>query len=144
MQKFDVPKRKALAELVARMLDSAPGNAVPVISIESFFDGNRDEGSIGCNLRPHPGVTRFHDVLLRIRSLPTVQDVLVGIHDASDPGSWPYAETVYVLTTSPTQEIADLAVELQPSEVVDNELFNVIIGLPAPRPGMRTVLLWWD
>ncbi len=55
----------------------------PVVSLELFFEGNDDPGSIGCNLTDHPGVDRFYAVLRGIRDRPDVH----GVRSAS-PKSW--------------------------------------------------------
>ena len=82
----------------------------PVVSLEEFFEGNEDYGSIGCNLdgpyavsapdtrnwlkkalfskapvsvptAPHPGPQGFYQILMEIRAREDVQDVLVEIAD---------------------------------------------------------------
>ncbi|MDP4145462.1 MAG: hypothetical protein Q8936_13415 [Bacillota bacterium] len=40
---------------------------LPLISLELFFEGNDDIGSIGCNLLDHPGTEKFYSVLKNIK-----------------------------------------------------------------------------
>src|SRR5260221_8739768 len=49
----------------------------PLVSLEEFFEGNTDYGSIGWNLTPMLGPQFFHRVLKTIRSRPDDHDVLV-------------------------------------------------------------------
>jgi hypothetical protein len=143
---FDPSKRESLMALVRRNLVAAPADAVSVVSLESFFDGNRDQGSIGCNLSPHPGLDRFRDILTRLRNNPNVQDVLVEIDDVSDPSCWPFSGAVHVFTSLSAADLASLAADLRPEEPLDEKSFvpHNIVGLPSPRPGMRRLSLWWD
>ena len=65
---MDETKCKALkAELAAQ---SEP----QIVSIERFFDGNDDLGSIGCNLMEHPGVDTFREFAVVVRA-PEVFEV---------------------------------------------------------------------
>jgi hypothetical protein len=50
---MDVTKCKALKHELASQEEPQ------LVSIDRFFDGNDDEGSIGCNLMKHPGVDTF-------------------------------------------------------------------------------------
>ncbi len=34
-----------------------------IVPIRTFFDGNEDLGSIGCNLAEHPGLEKFYAIL---------------------------------------------------------------------------------
>jgi hypothetical protein len=47
----------------------------PMVSIERFFDGNDDLGSIGCNLAEHPGIEVFRDVLTGLLERDDVEGV---------------------------------------------------------------------
>jgi hypothetical protein len=119
----------------------------PVVSLEDFFTGNEDLGSIGCNLSPHPGLEKFFDVLRSIRARPDVQDVLVTIYecDEDDETMWPFSERIFVLTTASSQDLAEWARELQPTEVLnDGFVGGKPHAAPIPREGMKVLSLWWD
>jgi hypothetical protein len=119
----------------------------PVVSIEDFFTGNNDLGSIGCNLDDHPGLQRFYDVLRIIRARPDVQDVLVTIDecDEDDETTWPFSERILVLTTASATDVAEWAEELQPTEVLDGGYVGgKPEAAPIPREGMKVLSLWWD
>jgi hypothetical protein len=136
-------KRAALAAQIAAI--RAPAPSMPVVSLDAFFDGNDDAASIGCNLMEHPGVRRFHEVLAAIVSRSDVQDVLVGISDPmTGERAWPFADTVYVVTSAPAASVSQWVAELQPDTVTDGVLEVLVTGLPAPRPDMRPVRIWWD
>jgi len=140
---MDLQKRAALIETIRAFESQA--DAMPVVSLEAFFDGNDDLGSIGCNLPDHPGVQRFNEILAAIRSRPEVQDVLVGIYEiVEDDTTWPFAETVYVLTTASSSTVQEWTAELEPDEVTAGFLDAEPPGTPPLRPGMTPVRVWWD
>src|SRR4051812_20945450 len=53
--------------------DLVAQDAPQIVSIERFFDGNEDSGSIGCNLTDHPGIDSFRDALTGLLRRPDVQ-----------------------------------------------------------------------
>jgi hypothetical protein len=51
----------------------------PLLTLEEFFDGNDQYGSIGCNLPDCPTPHEFYEVFKQIRVTPEVADVRVEI-----------------------------------------------------------------
>ena len=140
---MDAEKRAALIEKIRNLEASA--EAMPLVSLEAFFEGNDDPGSIGCNLANHPGVRRFYDVLAEIRARPEVQDVLVGIYEVvEDESSWPFAETVYVLTSDEPKVVQRWTTELEPDEVGTGVEYGELPGALMLAQDMSPVRLWWD
>lgn len=118
----------------------------PVVSLEAFFDGNDDVGSIGCNLTDHPGVDRFFTVLRDVRERPEVQDVWVGISEVMTDGEWPFSDHVYVVTSASADDVLRWTGALHPEPDVASDWWN---DVPPARPfrvppGMRVLTLWWD
>ena len=141
---MDVTRRKQLVEkLKSRSipLGQYPG---PTVWLEDFFEGNDDMGSIGCNLSEHPGVNRFYRVFERIRSCSDVQDVLVEVKDLVDEDSWPFTDTVFVLTSMDQFELGKLVAELDPDEVGPFPLDSTPSDLPTLKTGMKVLGVWWD
>ncbi len=139
--------RQQLVQKIAAQGQPAFDKPFPVVSLEDFFTGNNDRGSIGCNLDQHPGLGRFFSVLRAIRSRPEVQDVLVTIYEyeEDDETNWPFSERVYVLTTASADELAGWAKDLQPTEVLDDGFVGgAPLAAPKLRPGIKVLSLWWD
>src|SRR5262245_50992998 len=141
---MNLEKRRQLLERIAA-LNALPAT-MPVVPLETFFDGNDDQGSIGCNLGDqHPGIERFHRVLATVKKRADVQDVLVGIYEADDEDNcWPFSETVYVITSAPASVVSEWLSELLPDEVEEGLPHGPPPGMPALQPGMRPVWVWWD
>jgi hypothetical protein len=142
---MDPLKRTALiAEIAKQPAESK--DSLPVVSVERFFDGNDDLGSIGCNLLEHPGISVFRETLLRVRAREDVQDVLVEIYEVeeSDPDMWPFSERVYVLTSASDEAVSAWVAELQPDEVAEGWSGECPRAAPALLSGIRVVSVWWD
>ena len=80
---MDQEKRLRLIEAIRRQGLPSPDAPLPVVTLEQFFDGNDDLGSIGCNLIDHPGTASFFATLRAIRDRPNVHNVLVEIIGAA-------------------------------------------------------------
>jgi len=115
-----------------------------VVSVEKFFDGNDDLGSIGCNLLEHPGMNVFRDVLSSLLRRPDVQAVYVQISE-SDPGEdcWAFADTVLVAGTIPAEELREVVSVLEPDEISSAEDFGVSPSL-VDRHDSPVLTVWWD
>ena len=137
-------KRAALIDRIEAQGLAPGGQPSPVVSLEEFFEGNDDTGSIGCNLSL-PGPQYFYDILKGIRSRPGVQDVLVAITDL-DAGDdfWPFSDRVYVLADASAEGVATWAEALQPDTVEE----GITDGKPdiavEVKPGFTRYRLWWD
>ncbi|MDQ2730251.1 MAG: hypothetical protein M3Y56_01215 [Armatimonadota bacterium] len=129
---------------------------LPVLSLEDFFIGNHDEGSIGCNLRKHPGIDHFYKALLGIRNREDVQDVLIEVidlneldseeyQDEEDEGAeWPFSERVYLLTTATVQQVEGWVQELGPDDVAEGWSSGKPPAAPVPNDGFGVISVWWD
>jgi hypothetical protein len=117
---------------------------VQVVAIETFFDGNDDVGSIGCNLMPHPGIEVFRSTLERIAKRPDVEAVYARISEV-DPGedSWPFADTVLIVGSIPVSELASELAALGPDEVDTAANFGIPTELAATHSS-PILAAWWD
>jgi hypothetical protein len=137
------PPRPLLDRIRAQ--DSGPDGARPIVTLEDFFEGNDDLGSIGCNLTDHPGIDRFYAALRSVRARPDVQEVLIGITEDMGDEEWPFSDTVYVLTSAPAPEVLQWLAELQPDEIGAPGDFPALPPTaPVPRPGFVVWTLSWD
>lgn len=119
-------------------------NAAPIAGIEQFFDGNEDEGSIGCNLSEHPGLQAFRNVLVGLLSRADVAAVYAQIAEI-DPGTglWPFSDTVFVVGSISVRELAQLLAPLQPDEVAPASQEMVPAQVRESHSG-QVLYAWWD
>jgi hypothetical protein len=115
-----------------------------LVPIARFFDGNDDEGSIGCNLVPHPGVSRFRDTLLALLQRPDV-DAAYALITELDPGenSWPFSDTVVIIGSISTDTLQAELAELQPDDVGPADLDGLGDALSQSEKDSAQVA-WWD
>ena len=117
----------------------------PVVSLEDFFEGNHDEGSIGCNVIPFPGLEQFCAVLKSIRSKENVQDVLVAIYSLEGDESWPFSESIWILAEASDGEVLDWMRPLKPTEIWKGwGEAGKPAAAPDPADGIVVYGLWWD
>lgn len=135
---MDSAKRNRLVAFLSKQNDP------PLTPIAQFFDGNDDEGSIGCNLSNHPGIGVFRDTLQNIADRPDVQNVYAQVAEI-DPGDdcWPFADTVYIIGTIRGEELNDLLADLDPDEVGPVDDFDIPAVLKA-RYDATIYAAWWD
>ena len=108
-------RRELIRKVQAQGLQSAEG-PLPVVSLEDFFLGNSDYGSIGCNLSNNPGPLAFFESLKAVRDDDSVQEILVEVNEiVENAQTWPFADRVYLLSSA-----------------------------PALKPGVTVYAAWWD
>jgi len=118
----------------------------PLVTLEEFFEGNSDYGSIGYNFYPdQPSPSEFYSLFRSIRERSDVAEVLVEVSQHEVPDEWPSTDTVWIITTaSPDAVRAWLGQRFQPDEVFEG--WTEIIrreDYPVPE-GMKPVGVWWD
>ena len=120
---------------------------LPLVTLEEFFVGNDDDGSIGCNLLRSPDLRIFFATFKLIRARPDVENVLVAITDYEEENkaSWPFSDAVYIFTDANKADIqlwveglqADDVVELTPTELAKSHAFQF-------EPDTKIWMVWWD
>ncbi len=130
------------SDVLKRELESQPEpQLVPIVR---FFDGNDDEGSIGCNLVPHPGIELFRQQLLGLLKRPDVTAVHALITEV-DPGddAWPFSDTVVVTGGITPEALRTAIADLQPDEVGPAD--PDAIGTTLSQSERSSALVaWWD
>jgi hypothetical protein len=73
-----------------------------------------------------------------------VQDVLVRIYDYDDPTSWPYTDTVYIISSAPLEDVKKWVSSLLPDEVYAQWMYGKPPAAPEVKLGMTPYSVWWD
>ncbi|WP_291581966.1 hypothetical protein [Clostridium sp. UBA6640] len=121
------------------------GESLPIVSLEDFFEGNDDIGSIGCNILEHPGIEKFYLILKEIRNKVNVQDVLVEIMEYDElDNTWPFSERIYILTKEEKSEISIWTKELQLDDIGEGYMYGEPKAAPKLEEGCLVYSLWWD
>jgi hypothetical protein len=118
----------------------------PLVTLEEFFEGNNDYGSIGYNFFPdQPSPAEFFELFRTIRDKAEVADVRVEVKDLEDPEGWPSTDTVWVITGASVDEVKRWLGERFQAD-------DIIVGFPEDyaiesynlHDGMRALGVWWD
>ena len=118
----------------------------PIVTLEEFFEGNSEYGSIGYNFYPdQPAPSEFYEVFKQIRERPDVADVLVEVSQQEMRDEWPSTDTVWILTSASLQEVALwLGERFQADELWDGWTDH-LVREPVDVPlSYRPVGVWWD
>jgi hypothetical protein len=139
-------KRAELIERVKILGLPSPDRPLPLVTLEEFFLGNDDYGSIGCNLSPMLGPQFFYEKLKFIRSQPNIQDVLVGITEINeeDLTMWPFSDRIYLFTKATLEDIAHWTAALRPDAVEQDFAQRRPGSATELKAGYQCFSLWWD
>lgn len=115
---------------------------LPLLTLEEFFEGNKDEGSIGCNLLEHPSIEVFHSCLKEIRDKETVQGVFVEVMEYE--WEWPFSERVYILSVENEETVSKWLQLLAPSDISEGFMYGKPKEAPKLIEGYKVYSVWWD
>src|SRR5665213_832676 len=127
-------RNKLIEKIEAQGFPSGEG-PLPVVSLDDFFLGNSDYGSIGCDLPNCPGPQVFFNKLRAISGHDSVQDVLVEVNEVfkGDPQTWPFSNRIYVLSSAPIEQVRSWMAPLEPDEISE----GWANGFPSVAPGLK-------
>ena len=138
--------KRRLVERISRAGDlNDPDTPAPLVTLEEFFEGNDDPGSIGCNLAGEVVPSEFYELLKAVRDRSDVACVVVQVTMHDDPEAWPFSDTVWVITSATSAQVRSWVPDrLAPDELLDGiHTDRPIEAHPIPA-GMRAVGLWYD
>ena len=116
----------------------------PLVTLDEFFEGNDDPGSIGYNLPDPLSPQEFRQALDTVEARKDVDAVMIEVKDLEDPEGWPSTDTVWVITTAEAESVpAWLPESLRPDDVIDGFPPSGIDPYELP-PGFRAVGLFYD
>ena len=138
-------RNELIKKIRAQELLCAQGSR-PVVSLEDFFSGNFDYGSIGCNLAISPGPQGFFNILKAIRDNDSVQDVLVEVNEVVEdyPQTWPFADRIYVLSSASANEVRAWLAPLEPDDLSEGWANGTPPAVPVLKSGVKVYAAWWD
>jgi hypothetical protein len=120
-----------------------PNTPRPLVTIEEFFEGNREVGSIGCNLLPTPSPDDFYKVFRSIASRGDVADIRVQITEFDTP-EWTFSDTVYIMTTASDDEVMNWFPDaMRPDETSRGFVEQAFEPYNVPA-GFHPIACWWD
>lgn len=116
----------------------------PLVTLDEFFEGNRDPGSIGYNLPDPPDPQEFRSFLGSISERDVVCAVLVEVKDLEDPDGWPSSDTAWVITSAGIDDVAAwVPKRFRPDDYLAGFPESGVEPYEIPT-GFRSVGLWYD
>jgi hypothetical protein len=125
-----------------RLIHLHADDPAPLVDIRTFFDGNDDEASIGCNLVPHPGIGAFREALLGLLDRADVAGVFARIAELDTGGGWPFTDTIAVVGSLSAESLRAALAHLEPDAVGPASEFG-FEDEELPGDG-RAWAVWWD
>ena len=117
----------------------------PVVSLEEFFEGNDDWGSIGYNLPDPVSPQDFYRILQSIRDRPDVADVLIEVKDLEDPEGWPSTDTIWVVTSTSRDELDQMIPDnIKPDDWLSYPPEHTSMEPISVPSGMQAYGIWYD
>jgi hypothetical protein len=114
------------------------------VSVDDFFDGNEDSGSIGVNIYPDaPSLPMFYQVLTKIQNNSKTNALLIRIADIDDT-EWFYSDMAFINGEYSLSEVKKLFKPLKPDEVYEGLMYNdKPNNIPNHNTG-KSYSIWWD
>lgn len=84
---------------------SFPTYVYPVLTLDEFFIGNRDGGSVMCNLDHEPRAEETYEFLKHIESRPEVSRIFMIVTQWDGPGHWPFSDAIIISTTADMETV---------------------------------------
>lgn len=117
-------------------------HAGALLTLEEFFDGNADLGSICCNLINHPGLDVVRQRLEAIVARPDVSAAWIEIVDADRDLDWPFSDRVWFSTSAAESEAEIWRDQLEADEVIGPDPQSDVGECAGP--GEQIIGVWWD
>lgn len=131
-------------ELLLKIIAAGfPDNEV-VLTLDEFFTGNIDPGSIAFNLYPdQPSLETFYKTFKELIQEGKIENAFVRIAEIEDT-DWFYSDTIYVVGKINFRELSDAVEHLKPSEIYTGWMYDVPANLQANYSKMNEFSVWWN
>lgn len=122
----------------------------PVVDLHLYFEGNTEEECIAPNQwgNGRPPIADIYKRLQEIAARPTVERVLVGLHDdwRDDDyrDTFPPAENVHLITSASKAEVESWLDGLHSDGVVKGWPYGKPTNAPEPSKGYTVFSICWD
>lgn len=137
-------KQNKRSNLLAKIKKSGFPKKEVFVSVEDFFDGNEDDGSIGVNIYPNPpSLQKFKDILTEIKSTDKTSTLLIRIADIED-SDWFYSDMVFISGDYTLSDVKKLFKVLKPDEVYEGLMYNDKPNNISNQNSGKSYSVWWD
>jgi hypothetical protein len=118
---------------------------LPMLTLEEFFEGNDFEGSFMCNVDPPVAIADVYKFLKKVRSREDVSDVRIMVTQLDNYESWPFSDTIWVVTKAEPEIVRSwFEKKYPPDEVAEGFHDHYRCEKIDVAQGFRAVSLWYD
>ncbi|AWM79558.1 hypothetical protein DKL61_03890 [Gammaproteobacteria bacterium ESL0073] len=142
-------ERERLLDMIQVLIEENDGE-LPLVTLDDFFQGNSDEGSLGTGMRTEEDlpIEEIYKKLKQIEKLPNVCTVLVDLHDdwemsLDNSEIWPASESIYIYTMASIKVVRQWIIGL-PCEAYDGWIDSMPLSAPSVPPGYFVYTLRWN
>ncbi len=142
-------EREHLLDKIQMLIEENDGE-LPLVTLDDFFQGNTDDGSLGTGTRKKDDlhISEIYKKLKQIEKLPNVCTVLVEIHDdwemsINNAEIWPASESIYIYTMAPIKVVRQWIIGL-PCEAYEGWIDSMPLSAPSVPPGYFVYTLRWN
>ena len=115
-----------------------------VLTLDEFFVGNRDMGSIGVNLYPiQPPPQTFYKTFKQLLQDGKIEYAFVRIADIEEV-EWFFTDAIFVIGNISFEELQQEVANIEPSEISPGWMYGLPANLPNDFTGKQVYSLWWD
>lgn len=115
------------------------------LSLDDFFNGNDNFGSIGVNIYPNqPPPGKFYEVFKRLIDQKKADFIYVRITDVEDPEDWFFSDLIYVVGSIGLNELQNLINDLMPFEIGKGWLRKKPVNIYGDLNGKNVWSVVWD
>ena len=131
-------------ELLTKIKSAGYPEQEVVLSLDEFFIGNNDIGSIGVNLYPNqPSLATFYKVFKELIQTGQIENVFIRIADVEDI-EWFFTDTVFIIGDTTVDTLRHKVTKIQPSEIYSGWLYGLPANLHDNFSHKQVHSLWWD
>jgi hypothetical protein len=140
---MDTTRRDQLIRQMEQAENSGLG--LPLVTLEDFFVGNDQCGSICPHVEPQPSPSDVFVVFNLIRENTNVDAVFVMPTQIDSNNDWPFSDTVWIITSLSENELRNLIPKnFWPSEFSSGWPRHFKVQERPVPEGMRPVAAWYD
>ena len=115
-----------------------------VLTLDEFFIGNSDMGSIGVNLYPiQPSPQTFYETFKRLLEDGKIEHAFVRIANIEEV-EWFFTDAIFVTGNISLEELQQEVANVQPSEIYSGWMYGLPANLPDNFTDKQVYSLWWD
>jgi len=132
------------SELIQKISEYDLSENEVVLTLDEFFYGNEDPGSIGVNIPDQPSPQVFYQTFKLLLDNPKVDKILARIVEIGEPEDWFYSDTIYVIGDITIEELESSIAHLSFDEIYNEWMYGTPVNISEADKTKNVFSIWWD